>query len=223
MIVFLVISPAHLYILFDSPTSTTAQRGLISYIFELFKSLEFRIWLCVAVDLLEMLRYTKNALDASGLKSLHVAVAIKNVEHVICDSCQRGSVLCSALADSTADALKGHRGPSHVERLLRQMHSSGGKVLHLKFTRVSKDGLEAEAGRDFNLRILRDKQKLKVIFQRVRDFAGAVLDSMKARFPSQPVLEAMSHCCRSSASTAPGISLCMCMCMCVCVCVCIDV
>ena len=125
------------------------------------------------------------------------------------------SVLASALADSKADGLKGHRGPSHVERFLHQMHSSGGNVLHLKFTRISKDGLEVEAGRDFNLEILKDKDKLKVIFQRVRDFADAVLDPMKARFPVQPVLEAMSHCCRPSVSTAPGVRveyLCMCSC-----------
>ena len=75
----------------------------------------------VAVDLLEMLWYTKNALEATGLTLLDVAVAIKKAERDICDYCQRGSVLASALADSKADALKGHRGPSHVERLLHKM------------------------------------------------------------------------------------------------------
>ena len=139
-----------MYTFFDSPTSTIAQRGLISYIFDFFKSWEFRICLSAAVDLLEMLWYTKNALEATGLTLLDVAAAIKKAERDICDYCQRGSVLASALADSKADALKGHRGPSHVERLLHQMHSSGGNVLHLKFTRISKDGLEVEAGRDFN-------------------------------------------------------------------------
>ena len=202
-----------MYIFFDSPTSTIAQRGLISYIFECFKSWEFRICLSAAVDLLEMLWYTKNALEATGLTLLDVAAAIKKDERDICDYCQRGFVLASALADSKADALKGHRGPSHVERFLHQMHSSGGNVLHLKFTRISKDGLEVEAGRDFNLEIVKDKHKLKVIFQRVRDFADAVLDCMKERFPARLLLEAMSHCCCPSASTAPGVrAVYVCMC-----------
>ena len=82
-----------MYIFFDSPTSTIAQRGLISYMFDLFKFWEFRICSSAAVDLLQMLWYTKNASEAAGLTLLDVAVAIKKAERDICDDCQRGSVL----------------------------------------------------------------------------------------------------------------------------------
>ena len=132
------------------------------------------------------------------LELLDVTFAVKQAEAGNYDYCKRGSVLANAIADAKADAIKGHCGPSHVERLLFNMNQSGGNILHLQFKRVDKDGNEV----------------------RVQGVADAMLESMKERFPALPVIAAMTFCCRPSAPTSPGVCVCVCLSVCVCVCVC---
>ena len=116
---------AHFYTFVDSPTSTIAQRGLISFIFEFLTYWEFRICLSAGVDLLEILWHVKVLLEASGLTLVDVAFAIRRAERDISDYCKRGSVLANSLAEATSDAVKGQCGPSYVERLLYTMHQTG--------------------------------------------------------------------------------------------------
>ena len=54
------------------------------------------------------------------------------------------------------------------------------------------------------MEIIKDKVKLKAIFTRVQNFADAMLESMKERFPALPVIDAIVHCCRPSASISSG-------------------
>ena len=133
------------------------------------------------VDLLEILVKYKNKLEPADLHPDTVSCAIADLKRAVRDYLGKSQVVAQALANAKAD------GPTELERVLHQMHTSGSNVLKIKVDIDTKGKVKTV---ERTVKFERGDFSAATVHSDLAGFGENLIRQLKHRFPA---LETYKH------------------------------